>query len=293
MKHTLLQNSQGTRPEIVQDDIFPEGVVDLAYAAEARTLLLATTAGTLTLLRQDGSLLKTNRGFNEVRSVIWADAGNYGAAVIGDNKVVCIDASLTALWDVQVTGHVTAAAITPFGSHLAICTDSSRTHIVTSDRKQVAKFDTIRRLDFVQFVAEQPKLIGAAEFGHLCCHDLDGNELWNQRLSSNVGAMSVTSCGRRILLAGFNHGIQVLTGKGNQRGSFMVDGIPAMVCVSANRRRIAALTLESRIYWMNFEGDMLWAADLAADPPKRIAVGPLGERLFVVTTSGRLLQLRW
>jgi hypothetical protein len=293
VKHTLLQNSQGTRPEIVQDDIFPEGVVDLAYAAEARTLLLATTAGTLTLLRQDGSLLKTNRGFNEVRSVIWADAGNYGAAVIGDNKVVCIDASLTALWDVQVTGHVTAAAITPFGSHLAICTDSSRTHIVTSDRKQVAKFDTIRRLDFVQFVAEQPKLIGAAEFGHLCCHDLDGNELWNQRLSSNVGAMSVTSCGRRILLAGFNHGIQVLTGKGNQRGSFMVDGIPAMVCVSANRRRIAALTLESRIYWMNFEGDMLWAADLAADPPKRIAVGPLGERLFVVTTSGRLLQLRW
>jgi len=293
VKHTLLQNSQGTRPDVVQDDIFPEGIVDLAYAAEARTLLLATTAGTLTLLRQDGSLLKNSRGFGGVKSVVWSGVGNYGAVVVGDNKLVCIDASLTALWDVQVTGQITAAAITPFGSHLAICTDSSRTHIITSDRKQVAKFDTIRTLDFVQFVTEQPKLIGAAEFGHLCCHDLDGNELWNQRLSSNVGAMSVTSCGRRILLAGFNHGIQMLTGKGNQRGSFMVDGIPAMVCVSANRRRIAALTLESRIYWMNFEGDMLWAADLSADPPKRIAVGPLGERLFVVTTSGRLLQLRW
>lgn len=293
MKHTVLQNSQGIQPDVVQDDILPEGVVDFAYAAEARTLLLATTNGTLTLLSRDGRPLKSNRGFRGVRSVVWSDVGNYGAAVVGDNKVVCIDASLAALWEVQVTGHVTTVAITSFGSHLAICTDSSRTHIVTSDRQEVAKFHTSQTLDFAQFVAEQPQLLGAAEFGHLCCHDMDGNELWNQRLSSNVGAMSVTSCGRRILLAGFNHGIQMLTGKGNQLGAFVVDGIPAIVCVSANRRRIAALTLESRIYWMNMEGDILWAADLSVDPPQRIAVGPLGARLFVATKSGRLLQLLW
>ncbi len=293
MKHPLLQNSQGSRPDVVLDDVFPEGIVDIAWAAESRTVLLASSAGTLTLLRQDGSLLKSGRGFADVQSIAWADAGNFGAVILGDNKVACIDAELKSRWDIQVTGRIRAIAIAPFGSHLAICADSTRTHIVTTDRQQVAKFDTTRALDFVQFLAGQPKLIGAAEFGHLCCHQLDGTELWNQRLSSNVGSMAVTNCGRRILLAGFNHGIQMLTSQGDQRGTFMVDGIPAKVCVSANRRRIAALTVESRIYWLNFEGDMLWAADLSVDPPQRIAMGPLGERLIVTTQSGRLLQLKW
>ncbi len=293
MKHALLQNSQGNQPDVVLDDVFPEGIVDIAYAVEARTLLLATSAGTLTLLCRGGTLLQTSRAFKDVRSVVWADTGNFGAAVLGHDKLVCFDASLKILWNVKVTGQILSTAISPYGSHLAICADSTRTHIVTTDRKEVAEFHTTRALDFVQFVAEQPRLVGAAEFGQLCCHDLTGQELWNQRLSTNVGAMSVTSCGRRILLAGFNHGIQLLTGRGNQRGSFMVDGIPAEVRVSASRRRIAVLTLESRIYWLNFEGDILWAADLSMDPPRCIETGPLGERLFVVTQSGRLLQLRW
>lgn len=293
MKHTLLQNSQGLQPDVVVDDVFPEGIVDIAFAAEARTLLVGTASGTLTLLGCDGTLLTTNRSFEGVNTVVWADTGRFGAAITGHSRVACFDANLRELWDVKVTGQIRSVAITPYGSHLAICADSARTHIVTTDRQQVAKFETTRALDFVQFVATQPRLIGAAEFGHLCCHELDGTELWNQRLSTNVGALSVTSCGRRILLAGFNHGIQMLTSQGTQRGSFMVDGIPALVEVSASRRRIAALTLESRIYWLNFEGDMLWAADMSMDPPIRIAVGPLGERLFVVTRSGRLLQLRW
>ncbi|MCH2201458.1 MAG: hypothetical protein MK102_05790 [Fuerstiella sp.] len=293
MKHALLQNSQGNQPEVVVDDVFPEGIVDIAYAAEAATILIVTTAGSLILLRRDGTLLKTKQAFDGVRFAVWSDIGNFGAAAIGRDRTVCFDSNLQTLWNVRVTGKIQSIAITPFGSHLAISDDSARTYILTTDRQQVAKFDTTKALNFVQFVAERPRLIGAAEFGHLCCHSLTGEELWNQRLSSNVGSLSVTSCGRRILLAGFNHGIQMLTSRGKQRGSFMVDGIPATVSVSANRRRITALTLESRIYWMNFEGDILWAADLSMDPPTQIAAGPLGERLFVVTQSGRLLQLRW
>lgn len=293
MTHTLLQNSQGTRPEVVLDDVFPEGIIDMAYGAESRSLLLATAAGTLTLLGADGRLKRTNRSMDGVRSVVWSHTGNFGAAIVGQSKVVCLGSDLSELWDVQVTGRVRALAITPYGSHLAICGDSGLTHIVTTDRKQISRFETTRPLDFVEFVSAEPRMIGAAEFGHLCCHELNGRELWNQRLSSNVGALSVTSCGKRILLAGFNHGIQLLTSQGNQRGSFMVDGIPAVVSASANRRRIAAITLEARVYWLNFEGDMLWAADLSADPPQYIVTGPLGERLFLATQSGRLLQLRW
>ena len=73
----------------------------------------------------------------------------------------------------------------------------------------------------------------------------------------------------------------------------MVDGIPNFVAASANKKRMAVTTLENRIYWLNFEGDLLWACDLSSEPPVSVAVGPLGERMFVSTESGRLLQLLW
>lgn len=293
MNHPLLQNSHGTRPDVVQDDVFPEGIVDIAYASEARTLLLATATGSLTLLRRDGTLLRNRLNFGNVTSLVWADAGNFGAALIGDETVVCFDDELTKRWDISVTGRVTGLAITPWGSHLAISADSALTHIVTTDRQQICQFDTTSPLNYLQFVAEQPRLIGAAEFGHLCCHNLDGTTFWSERISNNVGSMSVTGCGRRILLAAFNHGIQMFTGRGYQRGAFLVEGIPGLVSASSTKQRIATLTLESRLYWLNFDGDLLWAADLSPDPPTRIVAGPLGERLFVTTQSGRLLQLAW
>ena len=293
MIHPLLRNSHGTRPQVVLDDVFPEGIVDVVWAAENRTLLLATEGGSLMLLCQDGTVLTNSLQYDDIKSLVWAHAGNYGAAVIGRNTIACFDDQLKKRWDLSVTGRVTGLAITPWGSHLAISSDSSRTWIVTTDRREVARFDTTRPLDHLQFVTERPQLIGAAEFGHLCCHDIDGNEAWSERISNNVGGMSVTGCGRRILLAAFNHGIQMLTGTGQQRGAFMVDGIPGMVSAAATKKRIAALTLESRIYWLNFEGKIMWAVDLSSDPPTRIVTGPLGDRLFLSTESGRLLQLVW
>jgi hypothetical protein len=289
----LLHNCHGTRPEIVQDDIFPEGITGIDYAAEAETLLVGTNAGQVTLLDQSGRLLKTERNLAGLGQVVWADTGQFGAVVLDRRKLVCIDHNLKPQWDVRLTAEILSLAISPYGSHIAVGADSSRTHIVTTARKEIAKFDTSRPLRFLQFHAEEPEIFGAAEFGHLCCHQLNGEEIWEERIMNNVGGMSVTGCGRRILLAAFNHGIQVMNRFGKQRGAFMVDGIPAVVSASANKSRIAVVTLESKVYWLNFEGDLIWAADLSQDPPQHIEAGPLGDRLFVATESGRLLQLCW
>jgi len=293
VNHPLLRNSHGTRPEVVQDDVFPEGIVGIDYAAESRSLLVATAAGTLTLLNRDGRQLMVSRQYEGVRSVVWSDVGNFGAAVLGNDQVVCFDGKLNARWDVRITGTIRAIAISSYGSHLAISADSSRTHIVTTDKKEIASFDTTRPLDYLQFVQDQPQIVGAAEFGHLCVHDLNGTELWYERISNNVGDLSVTGCGRRILLAAFNHGVQMMTGSGRDKGAFMVDGIPATVSVAANKRRMSVTTLESRVYWLNLEGELLWAVDLATDPPVRVITGPLGDRMFLATQSGCLLQLCW
>ncbi len=278
---------------MVQDDVFPEGIVAMDYAEEARSLLVGTATGHLVLLNQSGEQLKRERGFDDIRCLVWSDTGKFGAVALANGWLVCFDDQLKKRWEVELTGEIRGLAITPFGSHIAVSSDSSQTHIVTIDKKEVAKFDTPRPLDFLHFLHEKPLLIGAAEFGHLCCHQLDGHEEWNERIMNNVGNIAVSGCGKRILLAAFNHGIQVLSGRGQQKGSFMVDGIPNAVAASSTRKRLAATTLEDRIYWLNFEGELLWACDLSRDPAKCMCVDPMGERLFVATQSGRLLQLFW
>ncbi|MEZ6058867.1 MAG: hypothetical protein R3C19_00735 [Planctomycetaceae bacterium] len=293
MSDGLLQNSHGNRPRIVQDDIFPEGIAAIDFAAEAGTLLVGTNAGHLTLLNSSGELIRTARNYSGLRKLAWSGTGQFGAAVQGDNSLVCFGNDLKPVWDVQFTGNIVGLAVSPYGSHLAVSSDSSRTHIVTTERKEVARFESPRPLDFLHFLHEKPQLLGAAEFGHLCCHELDGNEVWEERIMNNVGGMSVSGCGRRILLAAFNHGIQVLNSYGKQRGAFMIDGIPGSVSAATIKNRLAATTLESRVYWLNFEGELIWAADLSQDPPQHILAGPLADRLFLTTQSGRLLQLAW
>lgn len=293
MVHALFKNSHGTQPEVVVDDVFPEGIVAIDYAAEDRTLVLGTAAGHLIKLSQSGEQLCRERGFDGVESVVWSDSGNLGAAALPDGQLVCFNRKLGINWRVDLASNILGLAIAPFGSHICVSTESDGVHIVTSDRKELCHFETPQPLQHVHMLHEKPAMIGAAEFGHLCSHDLDGQELWNVRIMNNVGDMVATGSGERILLAAFNHGIQMLDGDGQHDGSFMIDGVPSQVVASQNHRRLAATTLENRVYWLNFDGNLLWAADLSADPVLCMAMGPLADRLFIATQSGRLLRLLW
>ena len=293
MKHPLLQNSFGNPPEVVQDDVYPEGIVAMDLAEEARTLLIGTHTGHLVLLNEKGEQIRRERGFNDLRTLVWSNVGNFGMVALEGGRLVCIDDRLSRRWEVDLTGNVVGLAMSPFGSHVAVSTESSRVHIVTSDKKEVGKFDTQRPLDYLKFLYERPAIIGAAEFGHLCEYSLDGKEEWNERIMNNVGNVAVTADGSRILLSAFNHGVQVLNSSGKQKGAFMVDGIPDFVAVAASKRRLITRTIENRLYWLNFEGDVSWGCDLTPDPAQNLCVGPLGDRLYMSTQSGRLLQLTW
>lgn len=293
MSHPLLQNSYGNRPQVEQDDVYPEGIVAMDLADEARTLLLGTQTGHLVLLDSKGNQLARVRGFDGVQMLSWSNAGNFGMVAMKNGQLVCVDRELNRRWEVQLTGEVVGLALSPFGSHVAICTEAARVHIVTIDKKEVTAFDSTRPLQSLAFLNDTAAVVGAAEFGHLCCHTLDGQEQWNERIMNNVGNMTVTNDGKRILLSAFNHGVQVLNGDGKQKGSFMVDGIPDFVAVSASRRRLVVRTIENRLYWLNFEGDVSWGCDFSQDPPVHLCPGPLGDRIFLSTQSGRLLQLAW
>ncbi|MDA1230793.1 MAG: hypothetical protein O2856_08465 [Planctomycetota bacterium] len=293
MASPLLHNSHGSKPAEVFEDFFPDGVVAIDFADEARTLLVGTSSGHLCLLNQNGDRLAEDRRFVGLRKLVWSNSGEIGVAVLGDSRLLCFDARLKPLWDASITGRIVGIAISPHGSHIAFSSDAARLHVITSDRKEIARVDTKRAMEHLTFLAEAPDLIGAAEFGQLCRFDLKGKEIWNESLMNNAGDMSVSEGGKRIFLAAFNHGVQVYDRSGRQLGSFAIDGIPSRVSASVTKNRVAVLTLENRIFWLNFEGTIQWAVDISQDPPVYICTGPLGDRLFIATQSGCVLQVAW
>ena len=204
MASPLLHNSHGSRPAEIFEDFFPDGVVALDFADEARTLLVGTRAGHLCLMNQNGDRVLEDRSFVGLRKLVWSDSGNIGVAVLGDSRMLCFDARLKPLWDASITGRIVSIAISPHGGHIAFSSDAARLHIVTADRKEIAKVDTMRAMEHLTFLAEAPELIGAAEFGQLCRFDLKGQEIWNERLMNNAGDMAVSEGGKRIFLANWN-----------------------------------------------------------------------------------------
>jgi hypothetical protein len=289
----LLHNCHGSRPSEVFEDFFPDGIVSIDFADEARRLLVGTRGGHLALLSQNGDRLAEDRSFAGLSRLVLADTGDIGAAVVSESRLVCFNDRLKPLWDASITGRITALAIAAHGSHIAFSTDAGRLHIVTADRREVAKFETRRPMEHIAFLREEPEMIAAAEFGQMCRYDLRGREIWNEQLLNNVGDMCVSDGAKRVLLAAFNHGVQVHNKSGRQLGSFAIDGIPGRVSAAAAGNRIAVLTLENRIFWLNFDGEIQWAVDISQDPPNHICTGPLGDRLFIATRSGCLLQVAW
>jgi hypothetical protein len=148
-------------------------------------------------------------------------------------------------------------------------------------------------MEHLAFFAEQPELLAAAEFGQLCRYTLKGKEVWSEQLLNNLGDMSLAEGAKRVFLAAFNHGVQVYNRSGEQLGAFAIDGIPSRVSAAANKSRVAVLTLENRIYWLNFDGEIQWAVDVSQDPPQYICAGPLGDRLYIATQSGCVIQVCW
>ena len=293
MSETLLQNHHGHRPQIVYDVAMGGPLTSMDLAAETGVLLTATDYGQLMLIAADGEPIHSDLRFDGTESVAFSDSGQYAAIVRNGSQLSFLSPRLKSLWSAKITGAITALAIAPHGSHVAIGTDACRIHVVDADRRELCKVETGRPVDFIEFLQTKAAFVAAAEFGNMYSFDVHGKELWHEKMLNNAGDLSVSPDGNRILLAAFNHGVQLFDKRGHHLGSFRLDGIPSRAAMSANKKRIGVLTLEHRIIWLNLDGNVIWAADLSLDPPEHICAGPFGDRIFVATASGRVLHLAW
>ena len=287
-----LATGEGDGPSLGWSFTADAPLVGLELARETGETLVADESGRLYRLDRSGRVTSLTRAFQSLGALAWSDAGQHGVAVVDNSRLNWLDRKLTVRWSIDLREPILAVAIDSHGHYVAAALVNGETIVFNARKKQVGEYETIRPLGFLQFVTTEPAILGAAEYGLLCCHQLDGVELWNERMWSNVGDLSVTGNGQTIFLARFNQGIQLLDRDGENRGSYLVRGTPNHVSTSFMSRRLGVSTMEREFYWLDAEGELLWAANLP-DDVSRLQTGPLGRSILCGFQSGRIDRLEF
>lgn len=287
-----LKTGSGRAPGVAWSMRTEAEVVATALARETGTTYVADASGSIYALDRKGEIQCVTRGFSGLDRLEWADDGSSGAIVTDGEQVSRLSPRLESLWSATLPGEVLSVALDPYGNHLAIGMATRKTFILNWRNKRVTEFETMRPLRFIRFAAGEPHLIGAASQGLLCRHHLSGEEVWNEQVFSNVGDLRITGNAGMILIAGFNHGVQVYDGDGSHRGAYMVEGTPKLADSTFMRDSVLVATIEKHLYWLDSDGEMHWATE-TDDEIIGLHCDPLGEAATVAMQSGWVHRLSW
>lgn len=287
-----LREGQGIPPAVKWAFRGDGALVSFCMARETSEIYVCDESATLYRLNRLGKIAAVTHLKEPVRKFVCSDDGNWSYGVSGDRQVLRFDRNLQIEWDYETTEDILSLSASPYGHHIIIAEADASNSILNERRRKIARFETIKPLHFVQLCGTDPVMIGAAENGLLCCHNLAGAQLWQERVWSNVGSMSVTGAGDIIYLANFGHGIQAFDGDGVSLGAYVLEGTVNRVASSYEPYRLIATTIEQFIYWLDSDGDMLWASGSPV-PIVDVACDPLGEWALIGLQSGDLMRLEW
>lgn len=287
-----LQSGKGIAPSLRWSFGADAPLICFQTARETGDIFAADSSGGIYRLDRMGRIKSLTRGLKDVRALTWADTGQYGIVQVGESSLCRFNQQMEVEWTLEQSDTILATAISPFGRHIAISLANGGTILLNSRKRQIADFETIRPLSFLQFLVTEPSIIGAAEYGLLCSYDLEGQQLFSEKLWGNVGDMSASGDGNMIMLAAFNLGIQAYDGDGSNRASYIVEGTANHVATSFTGERVAVSTLEQHLYWTDSDGELLWATR-TGEEICGIDCDPLGEWIVCGFESGRLIRLDW
>ncbi|WP_437204276.1 hypothetical protein [Planctomicrobium sp. SH664] len=263
-----------------------------AYARESSDLFVADGAGTLYRLNRLGKIVAMTRLNQPLLALDWSDDGKLGAVILGEDQVLRFDENLQTVQRLTLPDTCLGLSVSPFGNHLVVGLANGSNLIFNERKRRIAQFETSRPLPFLKFCRTEAVIFGAAEHGLLCCHDLSGAEIWQQRNWANVGQMAATGDGDLIYLASFGHGIQALDGDGATVGSYVLDGTVKRIDVSFEPQRLIASTIERSLYWLDADGEMLWATAVD-DDINGVICDPLGEWAIFGMAQQGIYRLDW
>lgn len=288
-----LRDGQGSPPTLHWVFTLEAPLVAMDLGRESGEVLAADEAGELYRIGRRGELLKSSNSLRGVRVVAWSDTNAAGAVIVGERKVIRLNGNLEAEWSVGLPEAALGVALAPYGRQTAISLANGGNLVLGEQSEQLSIFETARPLKWIQFLANKPVLIGAAEYGQVCAHRINGERLWSEKCFASLGEMCASNDGETVLVAGFNQGIQSFNGDDGSTGdSYLIEGTIGRVSCSFDAGRIAAASLERQLYWLNSSGRLLWSTEVDEEIV-RVICDPLGDWLLVGLRSGHILRLDW
>ncbi|HWL09949.1 MAG TPA: WD40 repeat domain-containing protein [Planctomicrobium sp.] len=264
----------------------------LCLSRETGEIFSADQTGTIHRIDRKGNIAGLTRVSPSIVSLVWSDDGTQGAAIIGEDEVVRLGQSLKTVHKLSLPDVCLGLAISPYGNHLAVSLANGKTLIYNERSKKIAQFETLRPLSFLQFCSTESLLFGAAENGLVCCFNLTGAEVWQERNLANVGKLAITGEGDLVYTASFAHGVQAFDGDGSFIGAYIVDGTVNRVDASFEPDRVIVSTVERSLYWMDADGDQLWSTNVD-NPIVDVLCDPLGEWVVVGLQDKGIYHLDW
>lgn len=287
-----LASGRGRPPRLAWQFVSEAPLAGIDIAAESGAVFAAEESGRLHRAGVHGQPGSLSSGLPELRRLAWAASGTAGVVLSSDSRLCFLSDRLLPLWQMTLPEPVLDIAVEPGGQYVAAAMTNGRTWILDKNRQRVASCETVRPLRYLQFLATEPTLLGAAEYGLLCALRLDGTSRWAEKLWSNAGAMSATCDGKQIFLAAFSYGLQAFSSSGSSVGAFVVEGNPNLVSVSHNAGRIAVSTLERQLLLLDGDGSLIWQGELPGDPIL-LKCDATGDAVVCGLASGEVMRLVW
>ena len=287
----LVTTGRGDRPTLRWSFSVDAPLTDLRMSRETGDVVAADSSGGLYLLDRRGQVRALTRTRRSVTRLAWSDTGHVGAAVLDDNLIGWFDRHLQLQWTRDFPDEILAVDVDPYGTHVAIGQADGVNQIYSQSNKKVSRFESVRPLRHIHFLASNTDLIVASEYGLTGRYSLAGQPIWTSKLWSTVGDITSTGDGKSLFLAGFAQGIQAFDGQnGNARGTFICEGTVGLVACGFAKRNIVAYTLERTLFGVDDAGNPQWNVTVPEDL-QRIILSPLADFLICGFASGRIMRL--
>lgn len=285
-------HGRGVGPRLIWSRGTDGKLLATALARETGELYFCDSSPALYRLSRHGQIIAKAPLPQQPVLLDWSDDGSAGAIVLGDDLVLRVRADLQVEHEIQLPDTCLSIAVSPFGNHLITGLASGLNLVFNERKRRLAQFQTLRPLAFIRCCISEPILFAAADHGLICCHDLQGGEIWQERSWSNVGSLEICGAGDLLYLAALAHGVQVLDGDGGAVGSYILEGTVHRASVTYEPGRILAATVERQLYWLDSDGELLWST-LLPDDVVSLHCDPLGERAVVGLKELGIYALAW
>ncbi|APW59431.1 hypothetical protein [Paludisphaera borealis] len=295
------RNNTRIDPDVAWTVVTESPLKGLAFAREAGRILAWDEGNQLYLLTTHGETMSSSRAPSRVLSGAISDDGSLIALLCEHENtgLLLMSGDFEIVSERPAPGEASFVTTDPHGRYVAVGSRLGAVTLVNRHGRAAGRIETIQAIAHLCFVPDRPFIVGAAAFGMLAGVELEASKtpgrldpevVWQDRLMSNVGRLTVSGDGSMILASCFTHGIQRFDLNGRNEGSYHLGGTVSHAIPDFPGRSIAAATLEGELAIMNSAGNVRWRTRLAR-PVIALEIDPLGRYVIHGSSTGEITRL--